>query len=93
MIFVILHLGSESREVMATGHKRPASTDFGDRHSKKVRGELINYDHHEGTVKILHVPNDLVHFPKTPSLTYYRVKFNSGPRYYMFQQHSFNFPF
>ena len=55
MIFVILHLGPESR------------------------GELINYDHHEGTVKILHVPNDLVHFPKTPSLTYYLVKFNSGP--------------
>lgn len=66
MIFVILHLGPESRQVMATGYKRPASTDFGDRHSKKVRGELINYDHHEGTVKILHVPNDEFIFQRLP---------------------------
>ena len=62
VICYFAHLGSESRPVIGSKDKRPASADFDDHHSKKLRGELINYDHHEGNNKILHDASNPVHF-------------------------------
>ena len=74
-------LGLESRPVIATGDKRPASTVFGDHHSKQFREELINFHHHEGNIKVLNDMNFLVHFQPTPELACL-WKLSGGPRYF-----------
>ena len=47
---VLLHLGR--RPVIATRDKRPTFTVLGDRDSKQFRGELIDYHHSKGNIKM-----------------------------------------
>ena len=47
---VLLRLGR--RPVIATRDKRPAFTVLGDHDSKQFRGELIDYHHSKGNIKM-----------------------------------------
>ena len=73
---ILLHLGR--RPVIATRDKRPGFTVLGDHDSKQFRGELIDYHHSIGNIKIFNDVNFFVHFQMTPKFACLG-KLTSGP--------------
>ena len=73
---ILLHLGR--RPVIATRDKRPGFTVLGDCDSKQFRGELIDYQHSKGNIKIFNEVNFFVYFQMTPKFACLG-KLTSGP--------------